>query len=185
LTRTRRGLTHETLLAFRKQLLAANLEDRSNLKIFRRLTFMSGENRILVVDDDADIRLGYHVLLKAHDYDISFASDAFSAVAEAHICKPRLIILDIGLPSVPRSEYTMPLPEPSGGFLVMERLQADIYLAAIPIIIVSGRDPAADRGRALRGGAKAFVQKPWNNDNLLAIISQLLGSRELLISRHN
>jgi len=144
---------------------------------------MSDENRILIVDDDADIRLGYHVLLKAHDYDICFASDALSAVAEAHIYKPHLILLDIGLPSLPRSEYTMPLPEPSGGFLVMERLQADLYLAAIPIVIVSGRDPFADRERALQGGAKAFVQKPWNNDNLLGIISQLLSSGALLTSR--
>jgi CheY-like chemotaxis protein len=52
----------------------------------------------------------------------------------------------------------------------------------IPIVVVSGRDPHPNRGRALRGGAMAFVQKPWNQDQLLAIISQLLGSPEPSIS---
>jgi CheY-like chemotaxis protein len=84
---------------------------------------------------------------------------------------------------VPRSEYTLPLPQPGGGFLVLERLAADTDLALIPVIIVSGLDPYANRERALRGGAMAFVQKPWDQDKLLAIIGQLLGSPELAISQ--
>jgi CheY-like chemotaxis protein len=50
----------------------------------------------------------------------------------------------------------------------MERLAADTDLALIPVIIVSGLDPWANRERALRGGAMAFVQKPWDQDKLLA-----------------
>jgi CheY-like chemotaxis protein len=65
----------------------------------------------------------------------------------------------------------------------MERLAADTDLALIPVIIVSGLDPYANRERALRGGAMAFVQKPWDQDKLLAIIGQLLGSAELSISQ--
>jgi two-component system KDP operon response regulator KdpE len=141
--------------------------------------------KILIVDDDADIRLGYEVLLTANHYDTFFASDALSTVIDAHTHKPDLIILDLGLPAVPRSEYTLPLPQPGGGFLVMERLAADTDLALIPVIIVSGLDPYANWERALRGGAMAFVQKPWDQDKLLAIIGQLLGSAELSISQPN
>ena len=141
--------------------------------------------KILIVDDDADIRLGYQVLLTANHYDTFFASDALSTIIDAHTHKPDLIILDLGLPAVPRSEYTLPLPQPTGGFLVLERLAADPDLALIPVIVVSGLDPNANRERALRGGAMAFVQKPWDQDKLLAIIGQLLGSPELSISQPN
>jgi two-component system, OmpR family, KDP operon response regulator KdpE len=140
---------------------------------------MSNRKTILIVDDDADVRFGHHVLLTANHYDTFFAADALSAVKEAHTHNPDLIILDLGLPSVPTSEYTEPDPEPAGGFLVMEKLQADPHLALIPVVVVSGRDPHPNRGRALRGGAMAFVQKPWNEGQLLAIIGQLLGSLEL------
>jgi two-component system KDP operon response regulator KdpE len=143
---------------------------------------MSSKKKILIVDDDADIRFGHHVLLTANHYDTFFASDALSAIREAHTHNPDLIILDIGLPSVPTSEYAEPDPEPAGGFLVMENLRADPDLSLIPVVVVSGRDPHPNRGRALRGGAMAFVQKPWNDTQLLAIISQLLGSPELFTS---
>jgi two-component system KDP operon response regulator KdpE len=135
--------------------------------------------KILVVDDDADIRRGYQVLLTAHHYDTFVASDASSSLAAADAHQPDLIILDLGLPAGPRSESTLPVPEPSGGFLVMERLAADKNLALIPVVVVSGLDPKANRRRAISGGAMAFVQKPWDQENLLAIIGQLVGSPEL------
>jgi len=126
--------------------------------------------KILLVEDDADARLGYHVLLKANHYDTFFAPDALSAITEAHTHKPDLIILDLGLPA-------------GDGFVVMESLQANPQLAVIPVIVVSGRDPGVNRGRALKGGAMAFVQKPWDDAKLLAIIGQLLGSPEPAISQ--
>jgi DNA-binding response OmpR family regulator len=43
------------------------------------------------------------------------------------------------------------------------------------VIVVSARDVKANKERALKAGAKAFVQKPWNDDELLALIRQLLG----------
>jgi CheY-like chemotaxis protein len=144
---------------------------------------MRNRNKILIVDDDPDIRLGYQVLLTAHHYDTFFAFDALSTLTEAGTNKPDLIILDLGLAAVPRSEHAMLQPESGGGFLVMERLAADTNLALIPVIVVSGLDPSANRGRAIRAGAMAFVQKPWDQDKLLAMIGQLVGSPELPISQ--
>jgi FixJ family two-component response regulator len=60
-----------------------------------------------------------------------------------------------------------------------------MHLAVIPVIVVSGRDPFLNKGRALKGGAMAFVQKPWDDKKLLAIIDQLLGSTALSISQPN
>jgi len=140
---------------------------------------MSNAKKILIVDDDADIRRGYQVLLTAHHYDTLVASDELSALREADAHKPDLIILDLGLPTGPRSESTLPLPLAGGGFLVLEMLAADKKLALIPVVVVSGLDPNVHRRRAIRGGAMAFVQKPWDQETLLAIIGQLLGATEL------
>ena len=64
--------------------------------------------KILIVEDDADVRLGYQILLKANGYDTFFAGDSVSAVSEARKHQPDLIILDLGLPG-------------GDGFIVLER----------------------------------------------------------------
>jgi DNA-binding response OmpR family regulator len=118
--------------------------------------------KILIVDDDRDLQLGMHLRLKANQYDTCLAGDAFSGVSEARRSEPDLILLDLGLPA-------------GGGFLVMERLKTIPSLAAIPIIVVSARDPQGNQKRALDAGAKAFLQKPVDDNQLLAVIRQTLG----------
>ena len=118
--------------------------------------------KILIVEDDADVRMGLHVRLKANNYDIFFAVDAFSSLGEARKHEPDLILLDLGLPA-------------GDGFLVMDRLKTVPALAIIPIIVVSGRSGSANRERALKAGAKAFLEKPVDNTELLAVIRQALG----------
>ena len=118
--------------------------------------------KILIVDDNADIRLGMHLRLKANQYETFFAADAFAAVAEARKHRPDLIILDLGLPA-------------GDGFTVMERLKQIPFLAVIPIIVVSARNGLGNQKRAHDAGAKAFLQKPVNDAELLAVIRQALG----------
>jgi DNA-binding response OmpR family regulator len=122
--------------------------------------------KILIVEDDADVRLGYRVLLKANNYETFFAADSMSAVSEARKHQPDLILLDLGLPA-------------GDGFIVLERFRTNTNLSMIPVIVVSARDLQGNKERALKAGAKAFVQKPWNDTELLALISQLLGEPKL------
>ena len=117
--------------------------------------------KILIVEDDADVRLGYHVLLKANHYDTCFAADSLAAISEARKQQPDLIILDLGLPG-------------GDGFIVLERFRTNMYLSMIPVVVVSARDVRGTRERALQAGARAFVQKPWDDNELLSIIGQLL-----------
>jgi DNA-binding response OmpR family regulator len=124
--------------------------------------------KILIVEDDADVRLGYRVLLKAHHYDTFFAADGMTAMSETVKHQPDLIILDLGLPA-------------GDGFIVLDRLAANGYFAMIPVIVVSGRDVygiLGNKERALAAGAMAFLQKPWDDAELLASISQLLAQPE-------
>jgi two-component system KDP operon response regulator KdpE len=120
--------------------------------------------KILIVDDDPELRLGLSVRLKANHYDTVFAADAVTAVAEARKTRPDLILLDLGLPG-------------GDGFTVMERLASNVHLSAIPVIVVSARDRAAYGDRALKAGAKALLSKPVNNRDLLGLIRQLLGEQ--------
>ena len=122
--------------------------------------------KILVVEDDADVRLGYQVLLKANHYDTFFAADGISAISQARKHQPDLIILDLGLPA-------------GDGFVVLERLVAITHLSFIPVLVVSARDARESKERALKAGAKAYVQKPWSDSELLVTIDQLLGQPEL------
>ena len=120
---------------------------------------------ILLVDDDPDVRLAMHVRLKANGYDTCFASDALSSISEARKQQPNVIILDLGLPS-------------GDGFVVIQRLKRHPSLAVIPIIVVSARDVSGNQERALKAGAKVYLQKPVDNAELLAIIRQTLGEPE-------
>jgi DNA-binding response OmpR family regulator len=121
-----------------------------------------GTKKILIVEDDPDVLHSMHLRLRAHHYDTSSASDAISCMAEARKNEPDLIILDLGLPA-------------GDGFLLMERFKQIPSLAAVPVIVVTGRDLHANHKRVVEAGAKALLQKPVNNAKLLAIIRQALG----------
>jgi len=106
--------------------------------------------------------MGLHVRLKANNYEIFFAVDGFSSLTEARKHQPDLILLDLGLPA-------------GDGLVVMDRIKAVPALAMIPIIVLSGRAGAANRERALKAGAKAFLEKPVDRAELLAVIRPALG----------
>jgi DNA-binding response OmpR family regulator len=126
--------------------------------------------KILIVEDDGDVRLGYHILLNAHHYDTFFTSDSLSAVSGARTHQADLMILDLGLPA-------------GDGFVVLEKFRANSDLTAIPIIVVSARDLRGNKERALEAGARAYLQKPWDDDELLAMIGQLLGQPDLSVAQ--
>jgi len=118
-------------------------------------------NKILIIEDDQDIRRGLNVRLRASDYETAFASDAVMALSIAKKEKPDLILLDLGLPG-------------GDGFLVLERMKNIASLACTPVIVVSARDPKTNEKRALDAGAEAFFQKPVDNKDLLVAIQHAL-----------
>jgi DNA-binding response OmpR family regulator len=125
---------------------------------------MSNNNKkILIVDDDPNVRKGMHVRLTANQYETFFAADAIAAMAEARKHQPDLIILDLGLPG-------------GDGLVVMQWLKAIPALALIPIIVVSARDMRPNQHRVLKAGAVAFLQKPVDNSEFFAVIRCALGA---------
>jgi two-component system KDP operon response regulator KdpE len=121
-----------------------------------------GNKKILIVDDDPEVRLSLRIRLSANHYDVLFASDGVTAIAEARKHMPDLILLDLGLPA-------------GDGYAVLERLGTNDILSPIPVIVVSGRDRHSSRDRALKAGARAFLQKPVDNAELLSLVGRHLG----------
>jgi DNA-binding response OmpR family regulator len=118
-------------------------------------------SKIMIVDDDPDLRQALRLRLRANDYDTVNAGDGYSAIALAYKEHPDMIILDLGLPA-------------GDGFVVLERLQKDDRLSTIPVIVLTARDPRSSERRALQAGATAFFQKPADNAELLEVIRATL-----------
>ena len=75
--------------------------------------------KILIVDDDPDLRRGLNLRLRANHFETAYATDGFSAIAMAQKERPDLIILDIGLPA-------------GDGFVVLDRLQQSAHAGVYP-----------------------------------------------------
>ena len=119
--------------------------------------------KILIVDDDLALRTGLAARLRSNGFATVFAADGASAVQVARREVPDLILLDIGLPG-------------GDGFLVISRLHQLMTVACIPIVIISARPAETHRGRAVEAGARAFLQKPLDNEQLLRVIAEALGT---------
>ena len=122
-------------------------------------------SKIMIVDDDPDLRQALRLRLRANQYETVHAVDGYSAIAMAYKEHPNLIILDLGLPA-------------GDGFVVLQRLQDDDKLSTIPVIVLTARDAQSSERRALEAGAAAFLQKPADNAELLDLIRATLPKAE-------
>jgi DNA-binding response OmpR family regulator len=119
------------------------------------------KSKILIVDDDPELRRALNLRFRANHYETAYATDGLSAIAMAQKERPDVIILDVGLPA-------------GDGFVVMDRLQQNAELASIPVIVLTARDPQGTRQRIMKAGASAFFQKPADNGKLLNAIRSVL-----------
>ena len=108
--------------------------------------------RILVIEDDSQIRKLLRVSLGAHGYDVDEARSGQDGVNQVATFKPDLIILDLGLPDIDGKE-------------VIRRIRE---WSQIPIVILSARDQEREKVEALDAGADDYVTKPFGVSELLA-----------------
>ena len=119
--------------------------------------------KIMIVDDDPELRMALKLRLRANHYETVSACDGYSAIALAQKEKPNLIILDLGLPA-------------GNGYSVLKRLRESDSLSNIPVVVLTARDPHGNEERSLDAGAIAFFQKPADNQELLEVIRASLQS---------
>jgi CheY-like chemotaxis protein len=126
--------------------------------------------KILVVDDNLVILQTVSMKLTANGYDVVTAEDGAGAVSAVRKEKPDLILLDLSFPP----DVAHGGGVPWDGFLIMTWLQRMEEAKNIPIIVITGGDPAKCKDRALAAGATNFFHKPINNDELLTIVRETL-----------
>ena len=114
--------------------------------------------RVLIVDDEPEIRRFLRASLKIHQHEVVEADSGAKAISEIRDHNPDLIILDLGLPDM-------------NGVEVTRKVRA---WSQIPIIILSVRSREADKIEALTAGADDYLTKPFGVGELLARIQVVM-----------
>jgi CheY-like chemotaxis protein len=127
--------------------------------------------KILVVDDSPLILKTMSMKLTANGYDVVTAEDGGAAAGTVRKERPDLILLDLSFPP----DVAHGGGVPWDGFLIMNWLRRLDEAKDIPIIVITGGEPAQFKDRALAAGAASFFHKPIDNDALLTVIRQTLG----------
>jgi two-component system KDP operon response regulator KdpE len=118
---------------------------------------MSNE-RVLIVDDEPQIRRALRTALEGHGYQVAVAEDATSAFATIGTWAPDVMVLDLVMPTV-------------DGFDVLRQTRT---WSNMPVIVLSARGQEQDKVRALDLGADDYLTKPFGMAELLARVRALL-----------
>lgn len=119
--------------------------------------------RILLVEDEDNLRELVSARLEQHGYEVATAVDGYQAVSKARAFNPDLIILDLMIPKM-------------DGYTVCRLLKSGA-MAETPIILFSARSNPDDVGRGIEMGANAFVSKPFEASQLISKIEELLAAK--------
>jgi two-component system, OmpR family, alkaline phosphatase synthesis response regulator PhoP len=118
--------------------------------------------RVLVIDDEAPIRLLCRVNLEAEGMEVLEAADGPTGLEQARDEHPDVVLLDVMMPGL-------------DGWRVAEALLEDDLTKEIPIIFLTARAEFRDRARGLDIGGVDYVTKPFNPLELAPLVRELLG----------
>ncbi|MBI5699478.1 response regulator [Candidatus Saganbacteria bacterium] len=121
--------------------------------------------KILVVDDEEDIVTALSIRLKALGYEVITAADGMAALDVARTQNPDLILLDIMLPKL-------------DGYKVCRMLKFDEKYRHIPIIMITAKVADSNKKMGEEVGADAYLTKPFNPEELVARIKELISGRK-------
>ena len=122
---------------------------------------MGQTKRILIVDDERDIVKALTIRLQRSGYEVVSAFDGAQGIFMAHKEKPDLILLDIRMPA-------------GNGFSVAEKLNQSTDTSAIPVIFLTGSPEKNSEEKAMALGARFYVKKPYDPEELLDAIKRAL-----------
>jgi len=119
---------------------------------------MSARLRVLVIDDDADIRLLLRQLLERAGFAVGEAADGKTGLRRLFADVPSLVILDVSMPEL-------------DGYQTLERIRD---LSDVPVLMLTARTQELEKVRGLSAGADDYVAKPFGRQELLARVQALL-----------
>ena len=126
------------------------------------MTSTTKRRKILIVDDDAILVLTLKRRLRTAGYEAVYALYALAAIDAAVSERPDLVVLDLGMAR-------------RNGYWVLQQLKALPKSATTPVIVLTGWGADDNQRRSFKAGAADFLQKPTDENELLASIERALG----------
>ena len=123
-------------------------------------------SRVLIVDDSPSQLVGMKRTVEKLGHQVITAEDGAAGVEAARRELPDLILMDVVMPNL-------------NGFQATRTIAKDPKTSHIPIILVTTKDQDTDRMWGLRQGAKAYLTKPFSEDELAEVIERVFNAREL------
>jgi len=121
--------------------------------------------RLLVVDDEPNLLRAVAACLKAEVYEVSTARSGHEALMQLAEAVPDLIISDIRMPAM-------------DGYKLVRQLRGSPRTALVPIVLLTAKDETADRIEGFRAGIDAYLTKPFEPDELIAVVNGILNRVE-------
>ena len=117
--------------------------------------------RLLVVDDEPNLLRAVAACLKAENYEVTTARSGHEALMQLAESIPDLIISDIRMPGM-------------DGYKLARQLRGSPRTALVPIVFLTAKDETADRIEGFRAGIDAYLTKPFEPEELIAVVNAIL-----------
>ena len=128
--------------------------------------------KILVVDDNPIIQRAVYFALRDHGYAVLMCSEVSDAMKIIRVERPGLILVDLSFPT-----DTMNIGGPlQDGFFVIDWIRRTPEIEHIPVVIISGTEPAKYQERIADLGIKACLHKPLDKEQLFKTVQSVLDS---------
>jgi len=124
------------------------------------------KKKILIVDDEPDVRDVIRIVLEAEEYETMEASNGEEGLEKVSKRPPDLIILDFMMPQMNGPE-------------MCQALKKDLLLRHIPVIMLTGRGELSDKVKGIDAGADDYVLKPFEPTELIARVKMILRRAEI------
>jgi DNA-binding NarL/FixJ family response regulator len=121
--------------------------------------------RLLVVDDEPNLLRAVAACLKAESYEVSTARSGREALMQLAEAVPDLIVSDIRMPGM-------------DGYTLARQLRGSPRTALVPLVFLTAKDQTADRVEGFRAGVDAYLTKPFEPEELIAVVNGILNRVE-------
>jgi DNA-binding NarL/FixJ family response regulator len=121
--------------------------------------------RLLIVDDEPNLLRAVAACLRAENFEVSMARSGREALVHLAESVPDLIVSDIRMPGM-------------DGYQLVRQLRSSPRTALVPIIFLTAKDETADRIEGFRAGIDAYLTKPFEPEELIAVVNGILNRVE-------
>ena len=121
--------------------------------------------RLLVVDDEPNLLVAVAACLRGEGYEVTTARGGREALVRLAETMPDLIVSDIRMPGM-------------DGYTLARHIRSSARTALVPIVFLTAKDETADRIEGFRNGVDAYLTKPFEPDELVAVIKSILSRVE-------